>query len=82
MHDGSVGSLEEVIRIYEAGGRSIASGPYAGDGSQSPLKSGFVSGFSLSDSERADLLKFLESLTDRQFIEDPRFSDPFEQGNQ
>jgi|YNPBryunderm2012_1023409.scaffolds.fasta_scaffold01680_6 cytochrome c peroxidase len=77
MHDGSVATLEEVVRLYEAGGRQILDGPYAGDGRRSPLKSGLVSGFSLTDQERADLLAFLEALTDPSFISDPRFSDPF-----
>lgn len=77
MHDGSIATLEEVIRFYERGGRRIARGPYAGDGRLSPLKSGLVSGFRLTDQERRDLLAFLESLTDESFITDPRYSDPF-----
>jgi cytochrome c peroxidase len=76
MHDGSVATLEEVIRLYEAGGRTITHGPYVGDGRHSPLKSRLVSGFLLTDRERTDLLAFLESLTDTTFINDPRFSDP------
>lgn len=77
MHDGSVATLEEVVRLYEAGGRHILEGPYTGDGRRSPLKSGLVSGFTLTDQERADLLAFLEALTDPSFISDPRISDPF-----
>jgi cytochrome c peroxidase len=77
MHDGSMATLEEVVHFYEAGGRYIPDGPYAGDGRRSPLKSGLVSGFTLTDQERADLLAFLEALTDETFISDPRFSDPF-----
>lgn len=78
MHDGSVATLEEVIRIYEAGGRVIDEGPFAGDGRASPLKSGLVPGFNLTDAERADLLEFLHSLTDETFLTDPRFSDPYD----
>lgn len=77
MHDGSVTTLEEVIRIYEAGGRLIESGPNVGDGRINPLKSGFVTGFALTDAERADLVAFLESLTDETFVTNPAFSDPF-----
>ncbi|MGB9632103.1 MAG: hypothetical protein ACPL8I_02135, partial [Chloroflexaceae bacterium] len=77
LHDGSMATLEEVVRFYEAGGRYIADGPYAGDGRHSPLKSGLVSSFTLTDQERADLIAFLEALTDTTFITDPRFSDPF-----
>lgn len=77
LHDGSADTLEDVIRIYEAGGRHIEQGEFSGDGRQNPHKSGLVPGFELTDGERADLIAFLESLTDTSFIEDPRFSDPF-----
>ncbi len=77
MHDGSVATLAEVIAIYERGGRLVEDGPNAGDGAQNPHKSGFVSGFTLTDQEREDLLAFLEALTDEEFLTDPRLSDPF-----
>ncbi len=77
MHDGSIATLSEVLDHYARGGREITSGPNAGLGWMSPLKSEFVHGFALSSQERADLLAFLESLTDEQFLTDPRFSDPF-----
>ena len=77
MHDGSVATLTDVIANYERGGRLIAEGPFAGDGRLSPFKSEFVTGFELSDAERADLLAFLESLTDKTVLSEPRFSDPF-----
>ena len=81
MHDGSIATLDEVIDHYAAGGRSIHSGPNAGDGSNSPLKDKFLVGFILSQSERADLIAFLESLTDETFLHDPRFADPTEVGS-
>ena len=77
MHDGSIETLDEVLRFYERGGRLIEDGPYAGDGATSPLKSGLVAGFELTDDERADLIAFLESLTDDDFLTDPRFADPW-----
>ena len=78
MHDGSIETLEEVLRHYERGGRLIEEGPDAGDGRQSPLKSGLVPGFQLTDAERDDLIAFLESLTDESFLTDPALADPFE----
>ena len=77
MHDGSIAGLDAVLDHYAAGGRTIESGPYAGVGSESPLKNVFIHGFTLSTDERADLLALLESLTDPVFLADPRFADPW-----
>jgi cytochrome c peroxidase len=54
MHDGSIETLRDVLRHYEAGGRA-ASNAY-----KDPL----ITGFMLDDAEREDLLAFFESLTD------------------
>jgi cytochrome c peroxidase len=77
MHDGSIADLNGVIDHYAAGGRTISEGEFAGVGSESPLKSPQVRGFVLSESERADLIAFLESLTDETLLTNPRFSNPF-----
>jgi cytochrome c peroxidase len=77
MHDGSIATLDEVLDHYASGGRTIPSGPYAGNGSANPLKSPFMVGFTLTEQERADVLAFFESLTDRDFLSDPRFADPW-----
>ena len=37
-----------------------------------------VVGFELNEEEREALLAFLESLTDQDFLKNPRFADPFE----
>jgi cytochrome c peroxidase len=66
MHDGSMATLDEVLRHYERGGRQR--GPYT-----SPL----LAGFRLTPQERRDLIAFLESLTDRTISSDARFSNPF-----
>ncbi|HEY1333897.1 MAG TPA: di-heme enzyme, partial [Myxococcaceae bacterium] len=76
MHDGSIATLRDVILHYARGGRKIDSGPYAGDGSLSPLKSGLVRGFVISDAEIDDVIAFLQSLTDSAFLAEPRFADP------
>ena len=77
MHDGSIETLEEVIEHYANGGRSIESGPNAGDGTLNPNKSSFVNGFVLTVQEKADLAAFLRTLTDEEFLNNPAFSDPF-----
>jgi cytochrome c peroxidase len=82
MHDGSIATLDEVIDHYAVGGRTIRSGPNRGEGRTSPYKSSFIKGFRLTAQERRDLLNFLKSLTDEQFINDPRLSDPWKnEGN-
>lgn len=77
MHDGSIATLEEVIDHYQAGGRTIKTGEFAGIGSTNPFKSEFISSFKLSESEKQDLLAFLRSLTDEEFIKNPAFSNPY-----
>jgi cytochrome c peroxidase len=56
MHDGSLASLEEVLDHYVQGGHRSAR--------QDPR----IRPFALSTAERADLLAFLASLTDREFV--------------
>ncbi len=77
MHDGSVATLDEVIDHYASGGRRIEAGEHAGDGSRNPFKSEFVRGFELDAGERADLLAFLDALTDESVLVDGRLSDPY-----
>lgn len=51
-----------------------------GDGRDNPnkLANGFVTGFTATAQEKEDLVNFLKSLTDQEFITDERFSNPFE----
>jgi cytochrome c peroxidase len=77
MHDGSVATLDDALDHYAAGGRTLSSGPFAGDGSKNPLKDDLIRGFVFTGSEKSDVIAFLESLTDATFLADPRHSDPF-----
>jgi len=77
MHDGSVPTLAAAVDHYANGGRDITEGPLAGDGRANPYKDPLVPGIKLSARDRADLVAFLESLTDTRVTKDPRFSDPF-----
>jgi cytochrome c peroxidase len=61
MHDGSVASLEQAIDHYARGGH------------KSPRRDSRIRPLFLSQTERADLAAFLRSLTDREFLADPRF---------
>jgi len=65
MRDGSVASLAEVVRRY------AARGPFPG---RSPEQAG--KGFALRPEELREVVAFLESLSDPDFLADPRFSDP------
>lgn len=65
FHDGSAPTLDAVIDHYARGGVA------------SPLASPFITGFTLTDAERADLLAFLGALTDASLASEPRFGDPW-----
>ncbi|EQA38034.1 di-heme enzyme, MXAN_0977 family [Leptospira inadai serovar Lyme str. 10] len=69
MHDGSIPDLISVVNHYASGG--------SGDGRTNPNRDSLVRSFSLTESEKADLVEFLKSLTDPSFIQNRRFQDPF-----
>ncbi|MEZ4460270.1 MAG: di-heme enzyme [bacterium] len=77
MHDGSIQTLEEVIDHYARGGRLIEEGPNAGDGKFNPFKSELITGFVITEAEKADLIEFLKALTDETMLTNPAYSDPF-----
>jgi cytochrome c peroxidase len=77
MHDGSIATLVQVLAFYAAGGRDIADGPYRGDGRKNPNKDARLNQITLSTAEQADIIAFLKTLTDAEFLGNPRFSDPF-----
>jgi cytochrome c peroxidase len=77
MHDGSIATLARVIDHYAAGGRTISSGSSAGIGHDNPNKALNLRGFRLTDVEKSDLIAFLESLTDTEFLKNPSLADPW-----
>ena len=66
MHDGSIPTLERVLDHYAKGGRT-----------RGPITSALLRGFRLSKQERADVIAFLNSLTDRELTTDARWADPW-----
>jgi cytochrome c peroxidase len=73
MHDGSIATLQEVIRThYAKRGRAVHTGQAA-----NPRRSPLIVGFQVSDAEVNDLVEFLKSLTDESFVTNPKFSDPW-----
>lgn len=77
MHDGSLATLEDVLNFYGDHGRNITSGPNAGDGRANPHKSEHVNNIKLSEKDKADIIAFLKTLTDEEFLTNPKLSDPF-----
>lgn len=71
MHDGSIRTLEEVLDHYVAGGRA-----------PNPQQSKSIEPLKLSKADRRNLIAFLESLTDRQALQDPRWSNPWTERGQ
>ncbi len=77
MHDGSIGSLEDVVEHYARGGRLVASGPLAGDGALSPRKDPRIVPHALTARDKGDLVAFLRALSDSSLLTDRRFSNPW-----
>ncbi|HUS28328.1 MAG TPA: di-heme enzyme [Kofleriaceae bacterium] len=65
FHDGSAATLDAVIDHYAQGGV------------HSPLQSSFVTGFTLTATERADLIAFLRTLTDESLVANPAYANPW-----
>ncbi len=63
MHNGDAADLEVVINSYMVGG--------SGHENQSTL----IQGFTLTPTEKTDLINFLKSLTDEYFISNPELSE-------
>lgn len=73
MHDGSIPTLEAVIREhYAIAGRAAKNGK-----DPSPMRSSLIVGFEVSPQEVNDLVEFLNSLTDEGFIKNSKHSDPW-----
>ncbi len=73
MHDGSIATLPEVLRThYARAGRSVSLGQGV-----NPLRSEFIAGFQITEAEIADVVAFLESLTDERFLRNPTHGDPW-----
>ena len=73
MHDGSIATLEQVIREHYAAGGMAAKGPHG----RSPMRSSLIAGFEVSEQEVADLTAFLQALTDLSFVHNPRHGNPW-----
>jgi len=59
----------------------IENGRFAGDGARNPHKDGMIVGFDALDTEIAEIIAFLNSLTDESFLTNPAYSDPWPEGH-
>ena len=67
MHDGSIESLEDVVRFYSE------------ETEENEWTTGFIppGGFQFTETEQSALVDFLKTLTDISFTTDEKWSDPF-----
>jgi cytochrome c peroxidase len=72
MHDGSIATLEDVIRKHYAIGGMASSSPHGASPRRDPL----ITGFQVSDEQIADLVAFLNSLTDQTLLANPAYRRP------
>lgn len=73
MHDGRFTSLEQVVEFYNSG---IQANPNL-DGRLKDLFSGQPIRLNLTQTQVDSLVAYLHTLTDQQFLNDAKFSDPF-----
>jgi cytochrome c peroxidase len=66
MHDGRFSTIEQVIDHYSKGVK------------RHPNTDGRVRQFNFDNGQKASLAAFLRTLSDTQFINDPKYSDPFQ----
>jgi cytochrome c peroxidase len=57
---------------YARAGRAVHTGRAA-----NPLRSEFIAGFEITEAEIADVVAFLEALTDEHFLRDPAHRSPW-----
>jgi cytochrome c peroxidase len=71
MHDGRFSTLEEVIEHYN-------SGVHPDSPNLDPEMENAAHGLNLTEEELIDLINFIKTFSDPEFISNPEFSDPFD----
>ena len=81
MHDGRFTTLEQVVSHYNSGiNPSETLSPLIMEANNIDNKDGSL-GLNLTNKEQQALVAFLHTLTDEEFVNNPAFSDPFNQEN-
>ena len=74
MHDGRFATLEDVIDHYSTGVQDHPNlSPELKSSSNQPVR------FNYTEAEKADLVAFLKTYTDEEFLTNDKYSDPFKQ---
>ena len=72
MHDGRFATIEDVVDHYSTGIQNTPElHPLLKDNSGSPMAMNF------SNDEKEDLIAFLKTFDDEEFLTNPLYSDPF-----
>lgn len=75
MHDGRFETLEEVVEHYSSG---VKDHPYLSFYMREDIEfGGPPKKLNLTETEKSDLVAFLKTLTDEEFLRDPRYANPF-----
>lgn len=84
MHDGSIDTLDNVVEHYKRGGRNVTGKgvSFDGDGALNSKKNPLVKNFtaSFTSQDKTDLIEFLRSLTDTEFVTNPKYANPWPKG--
>ena len=73
MHDGSIKNLRDVlIGHYAQAGRSTNEHGYP-----NPQRSELLQGFEIDEDEITDVIEFLKTLTDQDFVTNTKYANPW-----
>jgi cytochrome c peroxidase len=82
FHDGSAATLQDVLNVYQEGGRIITYGDFQGNGKRDSRKHPLISGIEMTEKEKLQLLDFLYSLNDFGITTNPKYQSPFKNNGQ
>lgn len=74
MHDGRFETIKEVIEFYESANQNFNSGP---NGNVDQTLMGIAPRNKITAQELKDVEAFLKTLTDHDYLTNPKYSDPF-----
>ncbi len=77
MHDGSLATLDDVLDHHSRGGTLHNEAGLEGDGRSNPNKSDLIVPKLFTQQQKRDIINFLHTLTDREFLTNPELSSPF-----